>query len=196
MDAASVIEDGARPGLAGAWDRFVGPGQTPVELAGTVLAVGAGALWGDHALDEGASWPTRAAMRLAAVDLWGGLWVNNTRTCARWYERPGQGAVEHLGFAGVHIVHAGVVAGVDVVTGSRNVRSAVVWTLGHYGWMLASSMVTVAAPRRVRLGVATAATVGALLLDRVVGPSRAAPWFAPVFDGKLLIGHAAGGVWG
>jgi hypothetical protein len=36
-------------------------------------------------------------------------------------------------------------------------------------------------------------TAGGLLLDRMLGRSDAAPWFAPAFYVKLLCRHAAGG---
>jgi hypothetical protein len=46
--------------------------------------------------------------------------------------------------------------------------------------------------RRV-LGVAL--TGGGLVLDRVLGPSDRAPWFAAVYYPKLLLGHAAAAIW-
>ncbi|ORX08543.1 hypothetical protein [Mycolicibacillus trivialis] len=134
-------------------------------------------------------------LRLVAIDLWGGAWVNNTRSCVRWYERPGQGAREHIGFAALHVVHPAVIAVVDHNAGARDALSAVRWALGHYGWMTVSAAVITRARRRSRLPIAFAATVAGLILDRALEPSAAARWFAPVYYTKLLIGHAAGSIW-
>ncbi|WP_153393972.1 hypothetical protein [Ornithinicoccus halotolerans] len=189
------IEGEIRPGVAGAWDRFVGPGQSRVEAAGTAAAVLAGALWGHHGLDDGAPVHRRVLLQLAAVDLWGGAFVNNTPSCVRWYERPGQGFGEHVGFAAAHLLHAGLVGHVDATEGHRSGRSSLRWVLGHYAWLLGATAVVAAAPRRARLPLAIGATAAGLGLDRALGRSTAAPWFAPVFYSKLLVGHAAGSVW-
>lgn len=184
-----------RSGIAGAWDRFVGPGQSRVEQCGTVGAVVAGALLGGRHLPADAKRGQRLLARVTAVDLWGGLWVNNTPSCVEWYERPGQGVVAHLRFASLHLLHVGAIGVVDTTTGSRSVRSTARWIAAHYGWMLASVTVTVAAPRAVRLPVAIAASAAGVGVDRWLGVSPTAPWFAPVYYGKLLIGHAAGSIW-
>jgi hypothetical protein len=82
-------EDQVRPGLAGHWDRFVGPGATTAETVGMLAFSAAGALCGAAGLDRDAALRHRLLMRAVAVDLWGGMWVNNTRSCVEWYERPG-----------------------------------------------------------------------------------------------------------
>lgn len=61
--------------------------------------------------------------------------------------------------------------------------------------MLASAAVITTSPRRRRLLLAGAATGVGLCLDHLLGSSTAAPWFAPVYYTKLLIGHAAGSLW-
>lgn len=85
---------------------------------------------------HGAGPATTTVIALLGFDLGGGVYVNNTRACARWYEHPGQGTREHLAFAG-----------------------------------------------------------GGLVLDRVLGPSHAAGWFAGAYYPKLLMGHAAASLW-
>lgn len=188
------IEDEVRPGLVGYWDRFAGPRPSGLETAGTLAAVAAAALWADRDPDRGRVCPG-VLMRLTAIDLWGGAWVNNTRSCVRWYERPGQGAREHVGFAALHLLHPALIAVADEAAGRRSRATAIGWTLGHYGWMLASSAVITRAPRRTRFALAIGATGAGIYLDRLLEPSRGAPWFAPVFYTKLIIGHAAGSVW-
>jgi hypothetical protein len=61
--------------------------------------------------------------------------------------------------------------------------------------MLASSAVITRTPRRGRLVLAIAATGAGIYVDRLLGSSTGAPWFAPVYYTKLLIGHAAGSGW-
>jgi hypothetical protein len=124
----------------------------------------------------------------AAVDLWGGAWANNTLACARWYERPGQTDADHLRFAAAHL-HPLVLAGIEGGGGSRLRRAGL-----HYAYLLGATWVIRRAGRHRRvLGVAC--TVGGVTLDRVLGPSAAAPWFGPVFYAKLLLGHAAAALW-
>ena len=58
-------------------------------------------------------------------------------------------------------------------------------------WCGPTALVTLGARRRRRaLGLATAA--GGVLLDRALGPSVSAVWFAPVYYTKLSAGHEAG----
>lgn len=124
-----------------------------------------------------------------AGDLWGGAWANNTRACARWYERPGQRDRDHLTFASLHL-HPAAYAWID-----RSHRAdAGIWAAAHYGYLLAATWVIRSRPRHRRLlGVLT--TAGGVALDRALGPSSAAPWFAPVFYAKLLLGHASAARW-
>ncbi|MPV51235.1 MULTISPECIES: hypothetical protein [unclassified Pseudactinotalea] len=194
-DEGAPAAPASRTGLAGAWDSFVGPGQTRVERWGTVTAVAAAAVAGDRALGDDATPRHRVALRLAAVDLWGGAWVNNTRACVRWYERPGQGPGSHAAFAALHIAHAATIAGVDTATRSRSAGSALTWTLAHFTFMLGASTLVAFSPRRRRLPLALGASLAGLALDRSLGPSASAPWFAPIYYTKLLVGHAAGSIW-
>jgi hypothetical protein len=171
-----------------AWLEFVGEETTPT---GTATILGLAALGGYLA-------PRLAGARLgavkdtllvvSAVDLWGGAWANNTVACARWYERPGQTDADHIRFAIAH-VHPLVLAWIDG-GGRRRWR----WALANYGYLLAATWVLRrAGGHRRAAGAAT--TLGGIVLDARLGPSRAAPWFAPVFYAKLLMGHASAGLW-
>ena len=178
-----------RGGLLGLWDRFVGPGASAVENTGTLALGLAGALLGPAARRRAVRGPGRATgeaaiLRLLAADLWGGAWCNNTAAAARWYGRPGQGPAQHLGFATAH-VHPFVLARLD---GGRRWG----WAASQYGYLLLATALVSRGSRRGQrvLGVLTA--VGGVLLDRRLGSSPSAPWFAPVFYSKLLAGHAAG----
>ncbi|WNG80616.1 hypothetical protein C6A86_020705 [Mycobacterium sp. ITM-2016-00316] len=100
-----------------------------------------------------------------AVDLWGGAWANNTRACARWYERPGQTNRDHLTFAAAHL-HPLAYAWID----RHHRANPTVRAAAHYGYLLGATLVIRARPRHRRLlGVLT--TVGGVALDRALGPS-------------------------
>ena len=89
----------------------------------------------------------QAAIALMSLDLWGGAAAKNTRSCARWYERPGQGLAPHLGFAAAHL-HPFLVAWVDRWTRpTRPTRLAWRhgWALTHYGYLLLATWVVQAA---------------------------------------------------
>lgn len=171
------------------WHDFVGPEATRTDntISLTLAALGGLAA---HRLSRR---PLGTADELLvdglAGDLWGGAWANNTRACARWYERRGQTDRDHLKFAVLH-AHPAVYAWVD----RRDRARPAVWAAAHYGYLLAATALIRAQPRHRRLlGVVT--TAGGVALDRVLGPSSAAPWFAPVFYTKLLLGHASAARW-
>ncbi|BCI52869.1 hypothetical protein NIIDNTM18_21470 [Mycolicibacterium litorale] len=172
--------------LRRAWLEFVGAETT---LAGTAVILGLAALGGCLAPRLAAQRPGAVKgplLVVAAVDLWGGAWANNTATCARWYERPGQTDADHLRFAAVH-VHPLVLAWID---GGRRWR----WAAANYGYLLAATWLLRRVPRYRRPLGAVLTAVG-IALDARLGPSRSAPWFAPVFYAKLLLGHASAALW-
>ena len=170
--------------LRTAWLEFVGEETTP---AGTAAILGLAALGGYLAprlAEDRLDAAKGTVLVVAAVDLWGGAWANNTVACARWYERPGQTDADHLRFAVAH-VHPLVLAAID--GGGRDRWR---WALANYGYLLAATWVLRRAPAwRRPLGVAL--TAAGVVLDVGLGRSRAAPWFAPVFYAKLLMGHAS-----
>jgi hypothetical protein len=185
----------ARGGVVGWWGRVVGPGATWVENAGTLgLALLGGRLAPSVASERG---PARGqdgreelALRLLAVDLWGGAWCNNTPAAARWYHRDGQGRSQHLVFAAAHL-HPFALAWLDRRDAPG--RSRLVWALSLYGYLQVATLLVLWSRRRsVQRTAAVGATVGGVLLDRLLAPSARAPWFGPVYFVKLLAGHAGG----
>lgn len=96
-----------------AWGNFVGPEATRVD---NCIAIGSAVIGligaGLRAKRRGANGKIAMIMAVMAADLVGGTYVNNTRACVRWYERAGQGTMEHLTFAALH-VHPGVVGWAD-----------------------------------------------------------------------------------
>ena len=173
------------------WNDFVGPEATRQDNTVTLGLAALGALGARILARHRLGRVQSAALNGMATDLWGGAWANNTRACARWYERPGQTDHDHLKFAAAHL-HPAVFAWMD--RGHRSRTPAPVWAAAHYGYLLAATAVIRRHPRR-RRAVGVAATVVGVALDRVLGRSSAAPWFAAVFYVKLLLGHAAAARW-
>lgn len=177
-----------------AWAGFVGPEATTVDHVVTGVATAAGGVLAPLvARARGAGAARTAAAALLAVDLVGGAYVNNTRSCARWYERPGQGDAAHLGFAALH-VHPAAVAWIDGRDAPGRRVPGAVWAAAHYAYLMGATAVVRRLPARRRsLGVAL--TAGGLALDVALGPSRRVPWFAWTYYPKLLLGHAAASLW-
>ncbi|MBU0493985.1 MAG: hypothetical protein KKA73_30165 [Chloroflexi bacterium] len=175
-----------RTGLAGAWDRFVGPGATPAELwllFGTAVTAGIAAPL--YAIAANLGWdPLQLVVAgLLALDLAGGVVTNATSTAKRWYHREGQGFAQHLGFVAIHAVQILLVAwlfrGLD-------------WAffLAMYGYLLAAAIVVLRVPLYLQRPVAVLLYAGALLLNAYAfPPTPGLEWFAPVFFLKLLVSH-------
>lgn len=171
------------------WHDFVGPEATRTDNTVTLTLAAVGGLAAHRLSRHDLSTGDELVLDGLAGDLWGGAWANNSRACARWYERPGQTDRDHLKFAVLHL-HPVAYAWID-----RHDRATpVVWAAAHYGYLLAATLLIRSRPRHRRLlGVLT--TAGGVALDRALGPSSAAPWFAPVFYAKLLLGHASAARW-
>ena len=180
--------------VGSAWRELVGPEVTATDTTITVGFAALGALaapyvthtWRGRYLGEG------LILRLMASDLWGGAWVNNTKACARWYERPGQSDVDHLKFAAMHL-HPMVLVWMDRRSESRRVPGWL-WAGAHYSYLIAATLAIRWAPRH-RRWLGPALTLGGVALGTALGSSPAAPWFAPVYYTKLLLGHASAALW-
>jgi hypothetical protein len=179
--------------LRRAWDGFVGPEATMTNhlLTAATTAVGTLAA-GVVARRRGGTAAEVAVAGGLATDLAGGVYVNNTLACARWYERPGQGDAEHLRFAAIHL-HPAAVAWLDRGADDRRLPGAV-WAVAHYAYLMTATAAIRRWPsRRRELGVVL--TAGGLALDVALQPSRSAPWFAAAYYPKLLLGHAGASLW-
>ena len=177
------------------WAEFVGPETTATNTKITLGLAMLGAVAAPYAIRSGPDLgrAQKMILRLVAFDIWGGAWVNNTKTCARWYERPGQTNADHVAFAALHL-HPAVVAWMDSERPRRTQVPALAWAAAHYGYMILSTAAIRYAPRRRReLGVVL--TAGGFVLGAALGPSQVAPWFAPVYYTKLLLGHASAALW-
>ncbi len=174
------------------WATIVGPEATQVNTIATLAVMAVGSVGaGFAARRRGAGTVATAVISTLAADLAGGVYVNNTRASARWYERSGQGAKQHLQFAALH-VHPAAVAWADSLVGKQ--PHPVRWSLAHYAFMLLSTA-TIRNFFQHRRTLGLALTVGGLLLDRALGRSETAPWFAWAYYPKLVLGHAAASLW-
>lgn len=187
MARVDWVPPAPRDGMAGAWDRFVGPGATSAEewvQLGFGLAVAAGCLvlfWLGGGLERG--WPAIAVAVVLALDLGGGLITNATSAAKRWYHRPGHGKGAHLRFVAVHGLHIAAVAWLMTGPGWLYFGLA-------YGFLMAAAVAIVAVPlylqRPVALGLAG---IGILLAQLPVLTVPGLGWFLPLLLLKLLVAH-------
>jgi hypothetical protein len=189
----AVTSDWSR--LRTAWDEFVGPEATAVDNTLTLGAGMAGLAVAPSLTGAARALPRGEAMllRVLAADLWGGVVANNTRACARWYERPGQTDADHLRFAAAHL-HPVLVAILDR-RAPRGRLPAGVGAVARYGYLLLATVVIRRARGDRRRLAAVALTLGGIVLDRALGPAATAPWFGPAYYAKLLLGHAGAALW-
>ncbi|MEV2237485.1 hypothetical protein [Micromonospora sp. NPDC049891] len=175
-----------RPGLAGAVDRFFGPGRSRREnlaeagahllvlslLAGYVLRQARGQHWSVVEI---------VVTAVIAVDLVGGVLTNATNAAKRWYHRPGQRA-RRLGFVAAHLAYPVVVtllpaAGADPA-----------WLLANAALLLVAAIVVESAPVDVKRLIAMALYLVAVLVNLTFLPlAPAYAWFPLLFYLKLLV---------
>jgi hypothetical protein len=175
-----------RRGLAGEWDKFIGPGATTAEngliLAAFLLGLGA-IIW--RALALGLEWTVWqwAVAVLVGADILAGAVANSTTAAKRWYHRPGHSARDRLLFVALHAVHLALLA---------LAFPELTWTAaaGAYAYLLLAAALTEFAPAYLQRPVAVLLTIAALLLSLYVLPLiPALEWVFPVFYLKLLVAH-------
>jgi hypothetical protein len=182
-----------RAGLAGEWDKLIGPGATTAE-AGLILgtALAAGLAVPVYAVSHALGWSgwQHLAAALLAADIAGGVVANGALPAKRWYHRPGQGFRQQMGFVLAHGLHLFVAAwlfqGMD-------------WTYfsGYYAYLIGAAWLVLRAPARLRQPAALALVTGAVLLDSLgLPPAAGMGWFVPLLFVKLLAGHLVGSTGG
>lgn len=177
-----------RPGLAGAWDKFIGPGATDAELWLELL----GAL-GLTAVLTIINFTQRANLNwtiwqwlvflLFAFDLSGGIITNATATAKRWYHRAGQDFTDHLSFVAIHGLHLVIIAW--LFRGGDWLYFAV-----YFGYLLVGTAVILRTPLYLKRPFALLLFSGTLLLNgSLISPTPGLDWFVPFFFLKLLVAH-------
>lgn len=174
------------------WTDLVGPEVTRTDTRITAGASAVGAVVAPAVVRKrGGTVPDAVIASALATDLWGGAYINNTRACTRWYRRKGTDDADRQRFAALHL-HPVLVAWLDRHHEGR-VRGTVK-VAARYGYLLAATQVIASRPR-YRRSLGYGLTAGGLVLDRALGGSKAAPWFAWTYYPKLLLGHAAASLW-
>jgi hypothetical protein len=175
-----------RSGLAGQWDKFVGPGQSRNEfwliLIAALLAGLAAPLYAYHAR---LGWTTIQLwlVGLMAFDLMGGVVTNATSTAKRWYQRPGQSWLKHLEFVSVHGMHLFLVAWLFRGGDWRYFGI-------YYVYLMAASLIITRIQLYLQRPVAILLFAWGLILNiYVVKPSIGLEWFIPLFLLKLLVSY-------
>ncbi len=174
-----------RPGLKGAWDKFVGPAQTTSEFwLGVIPSIIAAIAAPAYALCKGLDWSIWQLLIVAlfAFDLTGGVIVNASSSAKCWYHRPGQGFKQLFGFTSMHI-HPLIIAWL--------------WLDGDwgyfviaYGFLLFATVLILQTPLYLQRPLAlTLYLIGLILAWYFLPPIKGLEWFLPVFYLKLLVSH-------
>jgi hypothetical protein len=175
-----------RHGLPGEWDKFVGPGQTRAEFwLLLVPALLAGAAVPIYAIKAGLAWTTLQLIvaGVIAFDLVGGALTNASAAAKRWYHRPGQGWLQHMGFVSIHFIHPLLVAWLF-----RSMDW--VYFVVFYSYLILSSLIITRIHLYLQRPIASLFFIGALLLNfYVLPPVIGLEWFIPIFFLKLLVSH-------
>lgn len=176
-----------RAGLAGKWDRFVGPGASTTEQ---VLPVAAALIAATFVVSNAAfkeiDWtPLQFALAaLLAFDLFGGPATLATSSAKRWYHRSNASRSGHLQFVSSHILQIGLVA---FLFRSNDW----LWLITISLAVFSASSVVLSVPLHLQRAVAYIfACAGAALGVSVFSPTPGMEWFVPVLFIKLVIAHS------
>lgn len=175
-----------RPGLAGQWDKFVGPGATRAEqilsLVPSILAATALVFYAYH-YQLGWNLGQYIVAAVLAFDVVGGVTTNATSSAKRWYHRDGQGFTQHFGFVAIHAIQIFLVAWLF-----RNFD--LIYFGLVYGYLLISALITLTVPLYIQRSVALLLVCGAIVLSRyALWPTPGFEWFIPFLFIKLLVSH-------
>jgi hypothetical protein len=185
-DAVDWAPPAPRDGLAGAWDRFIGPGATPAEQwlqVAVPLGLTAALVVYWRQLPVGWSSLQYTVAAVLAFDVLGGIVTNATSSAKRWYHRPQAPPRQHLAFVAAHGIHLLAAAAVFDAYGARSMVAA-------YGVLLAAAVVIAVTPLYLRrpAGFGLYAATGLVSLH-AFAPPPGMEWFLPLFYLKLLLGH-------
>ena len=174
-----------RPGLAGQWDRFIGPGATKSELRLILLSAAGGVVFAAaYALRMGVEWPVWqwALTLLIALDLFGGVVANATSTTKRWYYRSGEGFRQHMVFVAYHFY--------PFLVAWQYRDGDWLYATAIYGYLLlAAVLILRSAPYLKRPLAAALYLLGLAILSLLFEPTAGLIWFVPVLYLKLLVNH-------
>jgi hypothetical protein len=176
-----------RKGLAGEWDKLIGPGATKSEVwimvAFAILAAIAAPL---YAVASGLQWGFWQLLfaGLSALDLTGGIFTNSTSAAKRWYHRAGHGRWHRFGFVALHALYIFMVAFLY-----RDMDWGYFFSLTLY--LLGGTAIILWIPLYLQRPVAM--TVFAFSIPfslYIIQPTPGLEWFIPFLFLKLMVGHA------
>ncbi|WP_432454015.1 MULTISPECIES: hypothetical protein [unclassified Agarivorans] len=175
-----------RRGLAGAIDKFIGPGATRAEwgLQTIIPAVAAiAALLNAWQLGAEWTWWQNIVAALIAFDVMGGIITNATSSAKRWYHRVGQGRKQHLNFIALHFLQLSLISWCFLDFDFVWIGIAGLYMMGA-AWLILTTVLYLQRP------MAMALYSGALLISLYVLPAALGlEWFLPMFYLKLLVSH-------
>jgi hypothetical protein len=174
-----------RKGLAGSYDKFVGPGITTAEnLLGLFAALAAAVAMLCYALFANLGWSVWqiAIAVFVAFDIAGGIFTNASSSAKRWYHRATQTTKHHLIFVAVHL-HPLIIA--------WQYRSMDwLYFVVVYAYLLMAATTILLIPLYLRRPVAMALFfIGVLIGLYAFSPTPGWEWFIPGLYLKLLICH-------
>ena len=175
----------AREGPLGEWDKFVGPGASGWENAGTLGFAAVGAVAAPAMVRR--QRPSAGPLELAAasamgLDIAGGAWCNETPSCKRWYHRASSTRRGRVGFAALHLYPFLA----ELVSGRRQWRSAAISYTSLIG---AAALLELTSSERKR-GVASGLYTAWLASTSIVAPPPSGyAWLPSLLGFKLLLGH-------
>lgn len=174
-----------REGLPGEWDKFVGPGATRWENAGTLgfAVVGATAAPAMVRRQRPGAGPLElAAASAMGLDIAGGAWCNETPSCKRWYHRAGSTRRGRVGFAALHLYPFLA----EFVSGRHQWHNA---AISYSSLVGAAALLELASSERKR-GVASGLYTAWLAATSIVAPPPSGyAWLPSLLGFKLLLGH-------
>ena len=175
-----------RTGLAGFWDRLIGPGATFSEntliiVSSVVGGIGAAAPFALAGLPS----VKIIVAALLGFNVIGGAVANATNTTKAWYHRPGVGFIQQLGFLLPHLIHIFLVAWLF-----RAQPFDISYMLIISSALLLSGLIVILSPKFLKRPVAAGLYLVAIAIALyVTGLTLSLEWFVPALFLKLLIGH-------
>ena len=176
-----------RSGLAGLWDRFIGPNATPAEntlIIASAIAGAAAAAWRLSSL--GFDGFPLAVGAFLGFDVIGGAVCNTTDTTKRWYHRPEVTWIQHAAFILPHLAYIAAVAW--LFSSSSKFDWYYFELMSAY--LMVATAVVLAAPVYLKRPTATVVYLLAVGLGLYqAGSTSGMEWFVPALFLKLLVGH-------
>ncbi|RBP83814.1 hypothetical protein EBI01_09865 [Marinomonas rhizomae] len=175
-----------RRGLAGAIDRFIGPGATPAEvLLQTLLPLVAALVAVVYGMLQMPEWSYLQLFMcgLLALDISGGIITNATSTAKRWYHRSGQSIRQHMNFILLHFLQLFLVAYFFL-------SFDWVWLMVAGGYLVVSALIILMTSVYLQRPVAMILYSMAFLISLYgLAQPEGMEWFLPLFYCKLLVSH-------